>query len=139
MEETSIQYIIKADLSRMEKNQINIEVKDHTPIFSGEKDKKIEESKGHRFFRKERSFGYFSRSIPLPDNANESSINVEYKDGILVGKVAKILAETVLRMAKEEHQKVQGDEANLEALSDNSNQASPNSLTSKELRKVKTK
>ena len=83
IKETPTQYIVKADLPGMEKDQIKIEVKDHTLILSGEKNKEIKESKGNRFFRKERSFGSFTRIITLPDDARTDSISADYKRGVL--------------------------------------------------------
>ena len=52
----------------MEKDKINVEVKNDTLMISGER-KTINEEKNANFFKRERGFGYFSQSFPLPDVA----------------------------------------------------------------------
>ena len=37
----------------------------------------------------ERAYGTFSRSFTLPENADASKVNAEYKDGVLQVHVAK--------------------------------------------------
>jgi HSP20 family protein len=47
------------------------------------------EEKGRRYHRVERSYGSFSRSFTLPDDADSTKVNAEFKDGILTVHVAK--------------------------------------------------
>ena len=54
-------------------------------------------------------------------------------------QVAEILAEAALKMEKEEREKANSNKSAFEALSDNSNQTSHNSLRDKELGKIETK
>ena len=82
-------YVVKIDLPGMEKDNINIEIKDHVLMVSGERETVVEENKGDKFFKQERRYGRFSRSLALPDDANEDQINAEYKNGVLTIKIAK--------------------------------------------------
>jgi HSP20 family protein len=83
-------YIVKIDLPGMEKDNINIEVKDNILTVSGERETVVEENKGDKFFRQERSYGHFSRSFPLPDDVKEDQITADYKNGVLTVKIAKV-------------------------------------------------
>ena|SRR5215211_1522883 len=46
-------------------------------------------SSGDRFYRYERPFGTFSRSVTLPHGVTEESIKADYRDGVLEIRVAK--------------------------------------------------
>lgn len=75
-------YIVKADLPGMDKSAINIEIKGRELILSGER--KEEESRQDKgFYRQELSYGSFSRSIILPEDAKTNQIASEYKNGVL--------------------------------------------------------
>src|SRR3954464_8830011 len=63
--ETEDQLVLRADLPGMEREDIEIEVKENVLTVSGER-KAEHERKGEGFHRIERSFGRFSRSLGLP-------------------------------------------------------------------------
>jgi HSP20 family protein len=76
------EYLVKAEIPEMKKEDIKINVHDDVLTVSG--DRKYEkEEKGKKFHRVERAYGSFMRSFALPENADGSKINAEYKDGIL--------------------------------------------------------
>lgn len=84
-------YIINMDIPGMEKENINIEVKNGTLFVSGERNSEQEENKPD-FHRKERNFGYFSQDFTLPEDANSAGIAVTYNKGVLniaIPKIAK--------------------------------------------------
>ncbi len=86
------QYVITIDIPGMQKDKINVEVKDKALIISGER--AHEESKeGDGFYRQERSFGHFVRAIPLPEDAKTDNIEAQYENGVLVVKLSKIKVE----------------------------------------------
>ncbi len=88
---TRDQYIITMDLPGMNKSAINIETQGNELIVSGERKQETQENnKAEHYYRRERSFGYFSRTIPLPKNADKTKINATYKNGVLVIKINKI-------------------------------------------------
>jgi len=75
-------YIVKADLPGMEKDAINIEVRGRELVISGErKEEQTSQEKG--FYRQELSYGSFSRSILLPEDAMTDRISSVYKNGVL--------------------------------------------------------
>jgi len=76
------EYLVKAEIPEMKKEDIKINVHDDVLTVSG--DRKYEkEEKGKKFHRVERAYGSFMRSFALPENADGSKINAEYKDGVL--------------------------------------------------------
>jgi len=91
VDESNTHYVVRIDLPGMEKNQINVEVKDHMLVISGNRKSEKEETDQHgNFYRAERSFGSFSRTVPLPVDANQDDIQAEYKNGVLIVKIAKL-------------------------------------------------
>src|SRR3954451_24859419 len=71
--ETEDQLVLRADLPGMEREDIEIEVKENVLTVSGER-KAEHERKGEGFHRIERSFGRFSRSLGLPRGMDASSV-----------------------------------------------------------------
>jgi len=89
IKEDAKRYIITMDIPGMEKGQIDVEVKGRQLIVSGERANENTEEQAGRYFRKERRFGQFMRSITLPEDADTTSIKAEYKKGVLTITVAK--------------------------------------------------
>ncbi len=83
IEETKDAYKISVELPGMEKDDIDIEIKDNVLTISGEKKEETRSEEG-TFYRRERRFGKFSRSINLPNDINANSISAEYKNGVLM-------------------------------------------------------
>lgn len=89
--ETDTGYIAQLDLPGMNKADIDIEVKGQQVIISGEKKQEsIEENEANNYYRKERSFGSFTRIFPLPENSDRASIDAKYEDGVLTINIAKL-------------------------------------------------
>ncbi len=76
-------YIISFDMPGMDKAKINVEVKNGVILVSGERSSETKEDQGGKFYRQERSFGYFSRSIPLPEDGKPESLVAKYDNGVL--------------------------------------------------------
>ena len=76
------EYVIKAELPEMKKEEIKINVHDDVLAISGER-KYEKEEKGKKYHRIERAYGSFLRSFSLPEDADGSKVNAEYKDGVL--------------------------------------------------------
>jgi HSP20 family protein len=80
--ETEDHYLLKADLPGMKQDDVSIEFNDGALTIAGER--KIEyERKEKGFFRLERSFGKFSRSLTLPDGVDPDKIEAAFHDGVL--------------------------------------------------------
>ena len=90
--ETDGEYLIRADLPAVKKEDVHITVADSTLTISGERNQKTEETK-EKLHRVETVYGKFSRSFTLPDNADTANIRAESKDGVITVHVAKSRSE----------------------------------------------
>jgi HSP20 family protein len=73
---------IKVELPGMDKEDVDISLSGGMLTITGEK-KREEEEKGKDFYRKERSFGSFRRTLPIPVEVDEAKIKASFKKGIL--------------------------------------------------------
>jgi len=92
-------YHIEVDLPGMKKEDINIQVEDNKLVISGERKLK-EEIKEENYYKVESSFGAFSRSFSLPDEADIENIHAESKDGVLEVIVPKLEVKKVEKTKK---------------------------------------
>jgi HSP20 family protein len=76
------EYLVKAEIPEMKKEDIKVNVHDDVLTITGER-KYEKEEKGKKYHRVERSYGSFMRSFTLPEDADGSKVNAEYKDGVL--------------------------------------------------------
>jgi len=88
IEEDSENYLAKAELPGIKKEDIKISVRGNLLTLSGER-KHISEMKNKTFHRIERSFGKFSRTIALPSDVDSDKVKAAYKDGILTVTLPK--------------------------------------------------
>jgi HSP20 family protein len=74
--------LIKAELPGLKKDEINISVKNNSLVIQGEK-KRDSEVKEENFYKTERFYGSFCRTIQLPSDVDVDKIDAKYKDGVL--------------------------------------------------------
>ena len=74
--------VVRADLPGMRREDVQIEIDDDVLTISGERRQENEENR-EGFFRSERSYGQFYRSIPLPENVDASNVSASFNDGVL--------------------------------------------------------
>jgi HSP20 family protein len=86
--ETENELVYAFDLPGIPEDKISVELEENALTVSAERERK-EEVSNDRFYRFERRFGSFSRTIGLPQGVNEDSITAEYKNGVLEVHVAK--------------------------------------------------
>jgi HSP20 family protein len=86
--ETDEAIVLKAELAGMDPTDINIEVQDNVLTVSGER-RFEEEVKEDKFYRIERRYGSFSRSLTLPPTADEGKVEAKYENGLLQITVPK--------------------------------------------------
>jgi HSP20 family protein len=86
--ETESEIVYAFDLPGIPEDKISVELEDNALTVSGERERS-EEVSGERFYRYERRFGSFTRTIGLPQGTDEGSIRAEYADGVLEIHVAK--------------------------------------------------
>src|SRR2546430_15737931 len=82
------EYIIKAELPDLKKEEVKVAVENGVLTISGERKFEKEEKK-RKYHRVERAYGTFMRSFTLPDDANASNVKAEFKDGILTVHLPK--------------------------------------------------
>ncbi|HEY6827882.1 MAG TPA: Hsp20/alpha crystallin family protein [Gemmatimonadaceae bacterium] len=75
-------FVIRADLPGMKKDDVKVEVENNTLTISGERNDEREENR-EGFYRSERSYGQFYRAIPLPEGVNADQCEATFKDGVL--------------------------------------------------------
>ena len=80
--------VVKAELPGMEKNEIEVNLTDHHLTIKGEK-KKEEEVKEENYYRSERSYGSFVRSLELPADVRGDKATANFKNGILEVRLPK--------------------------------------------------
>ncbi len=76
------EFVIKAELPELRREDVSVKVEDGILTLSGER-KLEQEEKGKKFHRVERVYGSFSRSFQLPEDTNPEKVSAEFKDGIL--------------------------------------------------------
>ena len=79
---------IQVELPGMDKDDVDITLANGLLTVRGEK-KREDEEKGKDFYRKERSFGSFSRSLPIPAEVDESKIDASFTKGVLYIELPK--------------------------------------------------
>lgn len=76
------EYMIKAELPEVRKEDVRVSVENGVLAISGER--KIEkEEKTTKFHRVERSYGSFMRSFTMPEGTDASKVKAEFKEGLL--------------------------------------------------------
>src|SRR6266403_3052424 len=76
------EYLLKADLPEMKKEDVRVTVEDGILSVSGER-KSVKEDQKKKFHRIERSFGTFRRSFTLPEDADSTKVTADFHDGVL--------------------------------------------------------
>jgi HSP20 family protein len=76
------QYVLKADLPGIKKDEIKVSVENGILTIEGERNTEIEQ-KDRQVHRIERSYGRFVRSLNLGTHVDNSKIRASYKDGVL--------------------------------------------------------
>jgi HSP20 family protein len=80
--------VVKAELPGMDKDNIEVNLTDHTLTIKGEK-KKEEEVKEENYHRSERSYGSFLRTLELPKDVHADKVKASFKNGILEVRMPK--------------------------------------------------
>jgi HSP20 family protein len=81
-------YVLRADLPGLAEEDVAIEVQDGTLTISGERSAEHEREQGG-WFRVERSFGRFSRTMTLPLGIAPDAVTAEFDRGVLTVRIPK--------------------------------------------------
>jgi HSP20 family protein len=83
--------VVKAEIPGMKEEDIDVSVVGDTLTIKGER-KSETEVKDEDYYRCERSYGSFFRSIPLPSAVDANKIEANYEDGVLEVTLPKTAA-----------------------------------------------
>ena len=86
--ETDTEVVYAFDLPGIPEDKISVELDEGALTITAEREReqKVEDGK---YFRFERRFGSFTRTIGVPQGVTEDSVRAEYKHGVLEVHVAK--------------------------------------------------
>ena len=76
------QFVVCAELPGIRKEDVKVELTPLGLMITGER-KRDREERREAFYRSERSYGAFSRTIPIPEEANLEQAKAQFEDGIL--------------------------------------------------------
>ena len=82
VQETEHEYLIKADLPEVKKEDVKVGIEEGVLTVEGER-KQEKEEQGKKFHRIERSYGKFIRRLALPTEVDEAQVRAEFKEGVL--------------------------------------------------------
>lgn len=82
------EYLIKAELPEVKKEDVKVLVDNGMIRISGERRFEKEE-KGKKYHRIERAYGSFERSFALPESCKPQELTAEFQDGLLAVHIPK--------------------------------------------------
>jgi len=83
------EYLIKAELPEVSKENVRVTVEKGKLTLSGERKFEKDEN-GKKYHRVERSYGSFSRTFNLPENVDPEKVEADFKDGVLRVHLTKL-------------------------------------------------
>jgi HSP20 family protein len=86
--ETDEHFVLRADLPGMREQDVAIELEDNVLTLSGER-KAEHEDRQEGYYRVERAFGSFSRSLTLPKGIDPESVTASFDNGVLEVRIPK--------------------------------------------------
>ena len=86
--ETEKELVYAFDLPGIPEEKISVELEDGALTVSAEREQAVDQS-GERYYRFERRYGTFARTIALPPGVTDEGITASYENGVLEVHVAK--------------------------------------------------
>ncbi len=86
--ETDDHYVLRADLPGLSDGDVNIQLEANVLTISGERTAKHEDEQ-EGYYRLERAFGMFSRSLTLPDGVDPDGVQAHFDRGELEIRIPK--------------------------------------------------
>ena len=80
--ETEYEYVVKADLPEVKKEDAKVAFDDGVLTVEGER-KQEKEKTGKKFHKIERAYGKFVRRFALPTEVDATKVSAEFKEGVL--------------------------------------------------------
>jgi len=91
IQETDGEFLVKADLPEVKKEDVTVEIQDGMLSVRGERHEEKEE-KGKKFHRIECAHGRFERRLAVPVQVDTQKVAAEFKDGVLKVHLPKTAA-----------------------------------------------
>jgi HSP20 family protein len=88
VQEGDSEYLIKADLPEMTKENVKLGIEDGILTIEGERRQENEENT-KKYHRLERAYGKFVRRLTVPPDVNEGQVKAEFKNGVLTVHMPK--------------------------------------------------
>jgi HSP20 family protein len=82
LSETKDQMLVRAEVPGLDPNDLKVEYRDGLLTIRGEKKRELEH-KNEQFYRRERTYGAFSRTLRLPAIADPKRVEATFKQGVL--------------------------------------------------------
>ncbi len=86
--ETEDDFVLRADLPGLSEGDVNLELENNVLTVSGERKAEHDDSK-EGYYRVERSWGTFSRSLTLPDGVDPEAVRADFDRGVLEVRIPK--------------------------------------------------
>ena len=86
--ESGDHFVLRADLPGLDQEDVKIELEDTTLTISGER-KAEHEEKEEGYYRLERAFGSFSRTLQLPKGIDPEGVSANFDRGVLEVRIPK--------------------------------------------------
>jgi HSP20 family protein len=86
--ETESEIVYALDLPGVQEDHVSVELDEGALTITAERDR-TQEGSNERFYRFERRYGTFSRTVGLPQGVTESDIHADYANGVLEVHVRK--------------------------------------------------
>ena len=100
--ETEQEYVVKAHLPDVKKEDIKVMVDNGVLTLSGER-RREQQTKGENEIRTESFYGTFTRSFALPEDCDGTGIRAESKDGVLKVFIPKNKQQQAKKVTVEVH------------------------------------
>jgi HSP20 family protein len=120
--ETEDSFVLTADLPGLSEADVNIEVEDNVLTVSGERKSEHEDRKGG-YYRVERSYGSFRRSLTLPEGVDPEAVKATFDKGVLEVTVPKPAQQTPRKVQISVGGKSAGEQAAIEGSETSSDEA----------------
>jgi HSP20 family protein len=86
--ESGDHYVLRADLPGLSDDDVNIQLQDNVLTISGERNAQHDDHE-EGYYRLERAFGSFARSLTLPDGVNPDGVQAHFDRGVLEIRIPK--------------------------------------------------
>jgi HSP20 family protein len=88
LSETQGDFVVRAEIAGIEPKDFKVDYRDGVLTLHGEKRREVED-KSERFYRSERTYGAFSRSLRLPTAIDPARVQAVFKNGVLTVTLPK--------------------------------------------------